>query len=102
MTMHWIVITLAVLAGCGTAPEKHSPRPEQIEAISKVDIIALEYTSAAEVFELLQERLLGESSPRILADQRTNSLIVRGTPEEVRRVREWVANIDKPVKRRRR
>ena len=101
MTMHWIVITLGVLAGCGTVPEKPTPQPEQVEEVSKVDIIELQYTSAADVFVTLQERLYGQSTPRILTDQRTNSLIVRGTPEEVRRVREWVANIDKPAKARR-
>ena len=100
MTVRWIVITLLVLGGCGTVPEEPPPQGEKIETTSKMDIIALEYTSAADVFDALKERLGGQPTPRILADQRTNSLIVRGTPEEIRRVQEWVANLDKPAKSR--
>jgi type II secretory pathway component GspD/PulD (secretin) len=67
-----------------------------VAADAAVEVISLNYRSAAEVLSMVKSMLSPEG--KISADERTNSLIIVDSEEAIARVRHSLAFIDKPVR----
>lgn len=58
-------------------------------------MITLQYAMVEDVHDALKALLGHPLSPSVVADPRTNSIIVRGSPEEIGRVKEVISVMDK-------
>ncbi|MBI5362650.1 MAG: hypothetical protein HZA53_05690 [Planctomycetes bacterium] len=108
-------LLLLVLHIACTSPSSTSVA--RAEATVDVEVVPLKHAAAAEIQELVLELVEAahwaakapksgnvngitatgvEFGPelRVLADPRTNSLVITGTREERERLREWVARLD--------
>jgi type II secretory pathway component GspD/PulD (secretin) len=59
-----------------------------------IEVIFLENSSAAMIHESL-EGVMSHSPSEISIDKRTNALLVRATPDEMVRIKELVAQLDR-------
>ena len=68
----------------------------------EIKIFALKHAEAAHVAHLLQDLLGGKvgKTIRIVADQRTNSLVIHATPEHLRLVEALLTRLDEPAAER--
>jgi general secretion pathway protein D len=71
---------------------------------SEVDVIRLENASAADVVRTLSALTAGTGggeaggiAPRVVADERSNSVLVSGEPGQRLRIAAWIANLDTPL-----
>lgn len=71
---------------------------------TNIDVIRLENATAADVVRTLTALLAGQPAdaaagiaPRIVADDRSNSVLVSGDPAQRLRIGVWIANLDTPV-----
>lgn len=76
-----------------------------LSAVQKTDIVALEYASAEEVVKMLEQLKKSNSSKNqaetkkivLVADKRTNSVLVSGDELERQRVKSLIAHLDTPL-----
>lgn len=70
---------------------------------SDVDVIRLENATAADVVRTLSALTAGAApeaggvAPRVVADERSNSVLVAGEPGQRLRIAAWIANLDTPL-----
>lgn len=70
---------------------------------SDVDVIRLENASAADIVRTLAALTAGTPAdaggiaPRVVADERSNSVLVSGEPGQRLRLAAWIANLDTPL-----
>lgn len=95
MMKHITLFTLMVLAGACHGTRKDCDALHGDDA-TKVEIISLQYAKAIEVAEILNG--IYDSWPRIAADQRSNSIVVRGTLKEIERARRLIETLDRELK----
>lgn len=86
---------MLLAAGCGTTADEDVSLEEKCDEARSVEMITLRFAVAAEVCESLKSLLVDPPSPPIVADPRTNSIIVVGSIEEIVRVKEVIAVIDR-------
>ncbi len=64
-----------------------------------VEVVALQYAVAGEVAASMSDLLHGSGAPDVTfaADQRTNSVVIRGPSKEVAEAREAIEKLDRRV-----
>jgi len=93
------ILPLLIVLGACSAPGATDPeaanRPIGAAEPVEMEAIQLQHASAVEV----AERLQGELGPgaRIVADPRTNSIVFEGSAGALARVRERIAQLDRPL-----
>jgi type II secretory pathway component GspD/PulD (secretin) len=98
----WILVLACVLSSCRSQPSMHSAPPPDapagIVAAPAFEMVPLSHASADEVASLL--RPLAEADPaaagrvKVLADARTNSVLVQAPKEAMPRLLAIVAKLD--------
>ena len=84
---------MLLFMGCEATREDEANR---ISAeTKKTEMFTLQYAVAAEVCEELKSLLGDSASPSVVADERTNSIIVMGSPEEIGLIKETISKLDK-------
>ncbi|GAB4175994.1 MAG: hypothetical protein Kow0020_11820 [Wenzhouxiangellaceae bacterium] len=61
------------------------------------EVIVLNHASAAQLAELVERLYPGDGAPPVIADPRTNSLIVSGPPAQRMRLRALIGHLDTPL-----
>lgn len=84
----------AVAARPPQARPEGEPRERGRSAERSVHVIALKHAAATDLGGLLNQ-LFGERGARVFPDPRTNSLLVSGTDEQLRAIREVLVELDK-------
>ena len=100
-----VLLTAASIAGVPKTGQSQQPQAPKAEAAAAaetypVELFRLQYAPANEVQELLTQLLHGVSDTqvRIVADLRTNSLIVTAPPSTMASVRQFLESTDVPSK----
>jgi len=106
---HLAPLALAALASSCHVPKVERPAhhaeaqasaPEQTVE-PQYELIALEYASAPEMANTLSALIHDASGRddklRVIADSRTNALLVYGTPERIAQLKELIAQLDREV-----
>ena len=88
------LVLAAPLFACTTVRPAPEPQPARFE------VVALEHAPAGELCAVLTRAIQGGigSPARVVADPRTNSLIVLGDPEGIRRVKAMIEALDREVR----
>ena len=95
MITRFALLLVLIFAGCGSIMEKDGLPKGHADAGRKVDSVTLQYAEAIQVFNALKILLGDPPSPPIVADPRTNSIIILGSPEEISRVKKVISVMDK-------
>ena len=85
------VVLMVFFAGCGTTMDKNG----QADSTKEVQTVTLQYADAGEVMDTLEILLGDPPSPPTVADPRTNSIIILGSPEEISLVKKVISVMDK-------
>ena len=82
----------------GNQPKTSGPLIKQpAPAVSnKLVVIALKHAQVGKTAEIV-EFVYDDGSVRVAADERTNSLVVNGSPEQVSEIEALVGNLDHPA-----
>lgn len=92
-TLPLLLLGLGALGGCTTGATKHAPSHEVPTFLS---VIPLKFASAVEVANALNKV---KSSVRLVADQRTNSLILSyASQTDLKEIADCIAQLDIEVK----
>ena len=103
--MKWILLLALLQCSCATtSKDTTSPAPTvATPASTAFEVIPLQFAAAQDVARQLKE--LGfenagrdKSPSRIVADTRTNSMLVQAEAGDLRRIRDAIARIDVQVK----
>ena len=91
----WLVLTASVAAA--PKPEVVEPKPAAAakEPIDELKIVQLKHAAAAALANVLHDTFAREPI-RIAVDERTNSLLLRGTPARLEVVLALIARLDEP------
>ena len=95
-------LLLAVLAACETSrPVESDPSAAAMKVEEPtLTVIPLKYAAASELASTLRGALAAEQSlVQIMADERTNSLVVTCTPSRLASVEKLIAQLDTEVKK---
>lgn len=86
-------------AGFKANQQKSLASSRRAEAPKITEIFRLHHVAARELADLIQSHVLpaDSSPPDIIADPRTNRLLVTATRAGIARLRHWVAQLDVPV-----
>lgn len=97
------IVLLALLSACSSTRERGepgTPAPRAAEASlasdHDVEVIPLKYAIAKDVANVV-ESALRRKETRIVADQRTNSVVVSGSRADIAAIQDLVARLDVPV-----
>ncbi len=92
MLRRFAPLALAAPLGACATPQTSPPEP--------FEVIVREYAEATEVAKVLGRAFAGPDGPsaRVIADERTNSLIILGDPEEIPRVKGLIVVLDREVR----
>lgn len=93
--MKWILPLALVLAACSSPSKSSNSAPS---SSASVEVVALKYAVANDVARLLGELPALSPKTRVLADPRTNSLVVQADAADMPRIRELIAKLDVQVK----
>jgi type II secretory pathway component GspD/PulD (secretin) len=94
--MRTLPILLLVLASCTSPASKATPEaPKHAET---VQVIPLQYSNAAELANTLNALFGRNPEVRVLADARTNSLLVAAGAADVAKIEDLVRRLDVEVK----
>ena len=89
-----LVLGLSAMAAC-SSPGLQEPPAERAEGTQSFGVIPLQYAAAAEVANALSKLT---SAVRVVADERTNSVVVVcATEADLRRLSDCIAKLDVPV-----
>jgi hypothetical protein len=94
----WAAGLFALAAGTAAAQEPTKPSAPAAEANDFV-VVALKYTRALDLSQILQLALNSNrpgAAVRIIADPRTNSILVTGTAAEINQVKDLIRKLDTP------
>lgn len=87
------IVLMFLLTGCIAIVDDGRSKRVECEDTAVV-VINLEYATAVEAYEALRTLLVEPPPPPIVPDHRTNSIIVRGSPKEIERVKEVLSAVD--------
>jgi type II secretory pathway component HofQ len=93
--MRTLPICLLVLGACSAPSTATQESPKRVE---NVQVIQLQYSTAEDLAGTLRSLFARNPEIRILADARTNSLLVSAAPEDLAQISTLVQRIDVEVK----
>ena len=105
---------LVLLSACASDSRKHapeSPNAQQAAAESvSVEVVPLQYATAQELAATLSQLLwngapapsllAGSAEARVVADSRTNSVIVRASAKDMPRILDLIRQLDRKVEKK--
>ena len=93
--MRTLPIFLLVLGACSAPSAATKELPKRVE---NVQVIQLQYSTADDLAGTLRSLFARNPEIRIMADARTNSLLISADPEDLAQISNLVQRIDVEVK----
>jgi len=92
------LFTILLLASCAASPETKAPSESRSASShapegASFEVVPLRYAAAQELANVLTRSLDGIAA-RVVADPRTNSVIVQAAPEDMTKILELIARLD--------
>jgi type II secretory pathway component GspD/PulD (secretin) len=90
------LVLAALLAACST-PTRDAPEVRSAAAAGAVlEVVPVQHANASELADVIR-RALAAKQQAVVADVRTNSLILNGTAEEVTTMKGLISKLDVPA-----
>lgn len=87
------LFTVLLLASCASSPA--APAAEPAPPSAAVQVVPLRYAAAHELANVLSQLLMEPGiTGRVVADARTNSVVVEAPAEDLPRILELIAQLD--------
>ena len=86
---------MCLFVGCVATTDEGGLSRGKGDGARKAEMITLQYAAAEDVYDALKLLLGDPPSPPVAPDPRTNSIIVVGSPGEIRRVKEVISIMDR-------
>lgn len=104
MKTTWLLARLApaclALAACTAQPRTEpAPDPHAEAAVQPFEVIAMRFASALEIAEILERTVLSSPATRVIADTRTNSIVIQGPDQGRAAARELIEKLDVETRR---
>ncbi|MCC6409783.1 MAG: hypothetical protein IT453_21700 [Planctomycetes bacterium] len=84
-------VVCVLLAACVSSPHGEAPPATGTDT---VEVVPLQFASADELARILGDLELSSPPTRVLADQRTNSLVLQGPQEGISKALESIRALD--------
>jgi len=105
-----LALSLSTLAACAATPKAAPLKPTQatVSALEQPDgddrstyhVVRLEYAESHDLAKVLMNAVRRRSNQTIVADPRTNSLVITCTADEFAAIRKLIAELDVPAEKR--
>ena len=91
---HLVLLACLPLVACSTHAGNRPASATQAAAVWPVEVLSLRFAAANDIAKILDHTRLSEPATHVIADPRTNSLVVQGPDDGRRAARELVATLD--------